>query len=713
MTSKISCIKLIRAELKQRGWLLALTCIVLFLSMPVYSMMWLDAYMTNYGPSEYITAAEMYTDIRNMFPGLINGFRFSILTAAFAVFGALSAAAGFGYIHSREKLDFYHALPIRRSRRFAVSWLCGLLTFVVPYVICAALTVAAGAVQGIMDAQLAAACALAALAGILCFLLVYHTCILGFMLSGRTPAGLLAALAIFVYASLVLGTISSLQNVYFKTYYSPGETLSDRLMQVLSPLGLFSAMNNFTGMNGFSPVSFILAAVMSCLLLGAALILYRRYPSEAAGNALSFPAAAPFAKVAVCIPASIFLSLFAQAFTGAAASGWIFPLSILAALILCALIEFIYRMDLRQLLKGWKSSLVSVAGVAAVLCIFQFDLFGYDTYLPREDQIESIRFRADSFPAYLNSVGYSTGYDDADLYYFGAPAPDSSTHLLYTLAQSGVRSTRDESTGSEENILGAAFCFELESGRSVTRWYTLNFSDAYDIMEELFLNEDYRRSLFPVFTMDREQISGVSLSDAYATSTELPLSEEERNSLLDACEKDLLAVDFSVLQNESPLAELSLDIPDPYAVTSLPASAAADTAASKDSSLDPDSLFTVRGLYIYPGYVNTLDWLEEHGYRIRTEIDPQDVAELTLTLSLESVQSGRYDSLIGSLSGTAVYTEYGDSGLLTVSDTEDIAAVLENTEQYWPDLLGNRLSSGDYLDIRYLEGKGSAAYDVI
>ena len=89
------------------------------------------------------------------------------------------------------------------------------------------------------------------------------------------------------------------------------------------------------------------------------------------------------------------------------------------------------------------------------------------------------------------------------------------------------------------------------------------------------------------------------------------------------------------------------------------------------------------------------------------------MAELTLTLSLESVQSGRYDSLIGSLSGTAVYTEYGDSGLLTVSDTEDIAAVLENTEQYWPDLLGNRLSSGDYLDIRYLEGKGSAAYDVI
>lgn len=157
MTSKISFIKLIRAELKQRGWLLALTCIVLFLSMPVYSMMWLDAYMTNYGPSEYITAAEMYTDIRNMFPGLINGFRFSILTAAFAVFGALSAAAGFGYIHSREKLDFYHALPIRRSRRFAVSWLCGLLTFVVPYVICAALTVAAGAVQGIMDAQLSAA----------------------------------------------------------------------------------------------------------------------------------------------------------------------------------------------------------------------------------------------------------------------------------------------------------------------------------------------------------------------------------------------------------------------------------------------------------------------------------------------------------------------------------------------------------------------------
>ena len=39
MTLKISCIKLIREDIRHRGWAAALSCIVLLLMMPVYSMM--------------------------------------------------------------------------------------------------------------------------------------------------------------------------------------------------------------------------------------------------------------------------------------------------------------------------------------------------------------------------------------------------------------------------------------------------------------------------------------------------------------------------------------------------------------------------------------------------------------------------------------------------------------------------------------------------
>ena len=48
MTSKISSyIKLIRSDIRHRGWLAALSCILFFLLMPVYIMLYLSAYTEN------------------------------------------------------------------------------------------------------------------------------------------------------------------------------------------------------------------------------------------------------------------------------------------------------------------------------------------------------------------------------------------------------------------------------------------------------------------------------------------------------------------------------------------------------------------------------------------------------------------------------------------------------------------------------------------
>ena len=44
MISKISYIKLIREDIRHRGWLAALSGVLLFLSMPVYTLIYLDSY---------------------------------------------------------------------------------------------------------------------------------------------------------------------------------------------------------------------------------------------------------------------------------------------------------------------------------------------------------------------------------------------------------------------------------------------------------------------------------------------------------------------------------------------------------------------------------------------------------------------------------------------------------------------------------------------
>ena len=511
MTSKISYIKLIRADIRHRGWLAALTGIGLFLGMPVYAMLYIDSWFSGSmamsvaeGGSGAAAQSREYIaeQIRDLFPGLLNGFRLSYLAAAIAVLAVLCALTGFSYIHSKEKLDFYHALPVKREKWFSVSYLSGLVIFLVPYVICSALTIAVGGAHGIMTAQMAAECAVAAAGGIFAFLLIYHTCILAAVLTGQTVTGLLATLVITVYPFLVFSLFAALKGIFFETYYGGMVTLTDTLAKTMSPAGLFISLINSTGAGVLSTGLFIAAAVLAVLLLGGAFLLYRIYPSETAGNALAFPRTAPVFKVMICIPAALFSSIIAKLFMGVTGTKWIIVLSLLAAVILCGVIEFIYQQDLRMLLKGWVSSVISVAGVALVLCIFQFDLFGYDTYVPDQNRVESISFHPESFWGYFEYPEDYAGYEDGCLVGDGASA--EGTEALYRLAQTGVGNLEEgytpevldlASTDSEisGDYINTVFRYKLSGGREVYRRYCLGREEILSVVSSRQRSYDWRR----------------------------------------------------------------------------------------------------------------------------------------------------------------------------------------------------------------------------
>ncbi len=65
MISKISYIKLIREDIRHRGWLAALSGVLLFLSMPVYTLIYLDSYSED---------PEVLKEFADTFSGFINGY---------------------------------------------------------------------------------------------------------------------------------------------------------------------------------------------------------------------------------------------------------------------------------------------------------------------------------------------------------------------------------------------------------------------------------------------------------------------------------------------------------------------------------------------------------------------------------------------------------------------------------------------------------------
>ena len=123
-----------------------------------------------------------------------------------------------------------------------MRWLSGILVFLVPYAVCAGLTVAVGAANGIMTPHAAAESACAAAGAILAYMVIYHTAVLASVLTGQTVTGLLAAVAIAVYPTVVFSLASYLKGTFFEAYTGTEAALSDVLMELASPIGLFNRL---------------------------------------------------------------------------------------------------------------------------------------------------------------------------------------------------------------------------------------------------------------------------------------------------------------------------------------------------------------------------------------------------------------------------------------------------------------------------------------
>ena len=87
MTLKISCIKLIREDIRRRGWFAALTCVVLVFMMPIYDLLYISNFTD--GASRYY----IYNDLPILFPGLLNGHSFQPLMAVVAGFARAGGPA--------------------------------------------------------------------------------------------------------------------------------------------------------------------------------------------------------------------------------------------------------------------------------------------------------------------------------------------------------------------------------------------------------------------------------------------------------------------------------------------------------------------------------------------------------------------------------------------------------------------------------------------
>lgn len=735
MTSKISFSKFIKENIRHRSWLSAVSAVLLLLAGPVYTMMALEGVMNR---TQNVTDSYSlnFEFLKSTFPGFLNGCSNRILAASIFVLAILCAVTGFSYLHSREKVDFYHSFPLTRKDWFGISYISGLLIFLIPYLAVSICTLCIGSVKKLLIPAAIPISFLAILGGILGFLIIYHTVILGMMLTGKLVTGVLASLALLVYGSMTGGLFYKLASNFFATYCEDSSEGFSGIASFLSPFSVYLQLLGRTasvpGNEGASsdwwagtsylsrrimyiqsaesgiPLLLLLFLTLATLALLAlvCIFLYRIRPSEAAENALAFPKTAPFIKVLISVPTALYIGLFISSLYSSG-NKWIIIISILSVILLCGLIEFIYHMDLRKLFAGFVSSLVSIAGVIAILCIMQFDLIGYDTRLPAENTLKEISVTTDSFSSYFmylpsTYLQQSSGKQDSSVKSSG---PDTSCAPLYALAQEGIANLENGitpdlvySSNLHEDYIVVKLCFMENKGKKFYREYAVKKEEALSTFTLLCQSEDYRRSMFPVFQLNHEEILDFSLMDIYKELRKLKLSEPEQEALLEAYQKDTLEVDIPKLQSESPIGEFIIEIPsfEDSMNPLIPNTAASGSETIRES---------IGQFYIYDSYKNTLSLLEEYGYPLLQKIEPEDVVIMTF------IEEDAEDSALQPAVADAAYSSVpsGDKETL-VTDPEQIAQILEMIEYSPNRLLGDDFTSSCAAEITLKGNRWSSYY---
>ena len=707
MTSKLSYSKYIKEDIQRRGWLAALSWVLLLFGGTFNTVLALE---NRFSSGDAIAN---YEQLRIDFPGMLNGANAIQVTLFIFLLAILCAATGYSYLHSAEKIDFYHSLPVTRPQWFRISYVSGILIFLVPYLVSGFCTLLVGWSKNILTTKVLIDSCIAILGGILAFLVIYQIAILAMMLTGKLVTGVLAALVLIFYGNMVWGLSSSLTSAFFKTYCS-SHPLTDAFVEYASPFSVFAGLIHTTstgfssepviqGSNAFITMRFagtinqnpflLFVTVLMLAILGILSVqLYKKRPSEAAGNALAFPKTAPYIKVLISIPASLYLGLFFD-FQESIGTKWIILSSVLFVILLCGIIEFIYHTDLHRVVSGKISSLISILAVIGILCIMQFDLFGYDTWLPKESKLESMSFSSDCFGEYFTYPSdfdnYSYGYDFLEQE--GSQIQDFAP--LYSLAEEGIAnvksgiSPRSVYTGScSDDYIVVTIRFN-KNGSHSQRCYAVSKTSALKALATLCSNEEYRKTLFPIFHLDYDMVRGIQLNDIYVNPVSLDLSKKQQDALLDAYKKDVLAVDISTLQNESPIGELSIDIPD--------------NNVSGDATYDSNLYtWTLTQFYLYSSYENTLSLLKEYGYSLRTEIALEDVVWMS------QIESDYTDD-------TIAVKDIDMEGLISdesmITDPEEMKKILSQIHYPCPGILGGKNHSSRSVQIM-MKGEIEANY---
>ena len=409
----------------------------------------------------------------------------------FIVLAVVCGVAMFAYLHSRQKVDFYHSLPISRTRLFANNFLTGVVCTFSTYLVMLAITVACAYAMGCGEAVRWDEIGGAVLCNLIVFLLIYALTVLTTVVCGNTIITLLLLAWVFFSPMLVRVLQLCLLDKFYDTFASswgmPEKFASAiRLSPVVKYFGLDGAMyNDFVLANadavGQSAFGLLVGYLVAAAVVTAlALFLFRIRKSDRAGTALAFtPTKLPI-KVYMCLSMGV---AFGWVFGMIAGNFWFWPGLVVGTVLFHWIVEIIYAFDFRAIFARPLHLLAILVVLVAGMLAMQFDVTGYDTWLPDRDDLTAVD---------INGSGEPTLTDPANI------------DAVHRLMEIGVQAMQEEDTDEDNSLSYTQVTVKCQMGsRTAARQYRIPETEEVNaLLDQIEQSEEYKRAKWPLFNFD-------------------------------------------------------------------------------------------------------------------------------------------------------------------------------------------------------------------
>ena len=569
MTSRNLFFKLMWEDIKRRLWALTLVLLTWFFVFPVRIAMIPGSYRWN----DEIMRQKMIAERAQLW------FRVDNSTIViFMMMGAVMLGlSSFSYLHSRRKVDFYHSIPVRREVLFFVNFVDGFLLMMVPYLLFMGIGAVIAAGMGASPAVLALNIAKSLCFHMIYFLLMYATVVVAMMMTGNLFLGILGMLVFFSYMPLMGMLIEMLFETCFVTYSSSNLILS-KMVQI-SPFSAYlkavelvqeASRNANAWGNGILVGHMASSLAVAVALMGVALWLYQKRPSEAAGKAMAFPLSRTPIKVLLVIPLSLYSLMF---FWGIRRTlPWAMFGLVFGTVFFHCLIEILYHFDFRKLFVHPTHLALCFAASLVIFFGFYLDIFGYDAYQPKADQIES---------AYVLQTSYATSWvrygqyerqngeiqwkDRSTEAYLREHMYLEDKEAVLALSSIGISYIEEFKKNDREiperyqgeDMTRYTIGYRMKSGKLTARSYFLPLCEVEAAYGVILDSKEYKEGRYPVMKQPAEDVYQMYVQFHEGERSGVQKLEAAQNeAVLAAYQKDMAALTVETQKKENVIGML-------------------------------------------------------------------------------------------------------------------------------------------------------------